>query len=120
MRREGIHPTVFVELQAQIANIEHDQLLGEESNFVGRATAQRVLEQDVVGRIELLLNDADKGERKRLRALKREALRIQSRLEATNAGLLASFRAQIRARAYSKSALRQTLAGYVEPCDREE
>ena len=120
MRQEFIHPDVFSEIQAAIVPIEQDHSLEEATNFMGRASAQCHLEEHVFSRIEHLLARADKGDKKKLRALKRQALRLQALLDQANAQLFASFRTQITTGAYSTAQLRQTLRGYSERVDREE
>ncbi len=120
MRQERIHPDVFAEIQAELAPIEQNQSLLAATNFVGRASARRHLEEHVFNRIEHLLDRADKGDKKKLRALKRQALRIQTLLDQADAQLFAAFRTQIQTGTYSTAQMRETLRGYSQPVDREE
>ena len=120
MRKEGIHPDVFSEIQAELTPIEQNFSLTEATNFVGRASAQRQLQEHIVSRIEHLLARADKGDKKKLRALKRDALRIQALLDQANAQLFTSFRAQLKTGTYSTEQLHQTLRCYSNLVDREE
>jgi hypothetical protein len=119
MLYERIHPAEYAELQAQIAAVEHEQSLAEVPNFFAREAARTSIDLHVIRRIEYLLHGADKGEKKRLRALKRQALRIQGFLGQVTEQFYVSFRQQITAGAYTTAGVRQMLRGYIEPCDRE-
>ncbi len=120
MIRERIHPATYVELQSQIATIEQNQLLADETNFVAREEARTILERRVIDRTELLMQGADKGEKKRLRALKRQALRTKSSLGQVNEQLFLTVREKIKSGDYTKPGLKHTFRGYIELCDREE
>ncbi len=119
MLYERIHPGEYAELQAQIVAIEQEPSLLAVTNFGAREAARTKLVQCVIQRLEYLIRRADKGEKKRLRALKRQALRSQSLLEEVNEQFFVTFRQQIRAGVYAKVAMRQRLRSYVEPCDQE-
>ncbi|MBA3944145.1 MAG: hypothetical protein H0X37_06225 [Herpetosiphonaceae bacterium] len=119
MAYERIHPAEYAELQAQIVAIEHEQSLTEVTNLVAREAARTVLDLRVIHRIEYLLRGADKGEKKRLRALKRQALRSHDRLGQINEQFFVTYRQQITSRVYAPAAVRQRLCGYAEPGEHE-
>ena len=120
MLYERIHPTEYAELQARLAAVEADRSLADVPNFFARAAARTSIDRHVIRRVEYLLDGADKGEKKRLRALKREALRIQNLLAQVDEQFFVSFRRQIAAGAYTPAGVRELLRGFVEPCEREE
>ncbi len=120
MVQERLHPAVYDEIQARIASIAQNQSLGDAANFVARAQALRVLNLDIVGRIDDLVDGADKGEKKRLRALKRQAFAAKALLEPLDEQLFGTFRDMIKHGNYPKPALHRTLRGYVERFEPEE
>lgn len=119
VKPERLHPDVFADLQARIAIIEHDLSLAGDAAFVAREAARAEIEQQIV-RLEQLMAGAPKGEKQRLRALKRQALAVQRRLEYDNEQLFVSLRAQVQAGDYDKAALRLTLERCVDPNLPEE
>jgi hypothetical protein len=109
-----IHSAIYDELQAAIQELAGQPALFDVPNFVPRATASRRLETAIVSRIDRMLDGADKGERKRLRAVKREALRVRSAFEHANDQLFTAFRHEIQAGTWSPDELRARFGGYVE------
>jgi SAM-dependent methyltransferase len=112
MGYEGIHPAVYDELQRQIAHVERDLLLMEPTSFLLREAARQTLSHHVVDRLEELMDGADKGQRKRLRALKRHALQVRSRLEQANDRLFMAWRDRIVAGDYLPDELVRLLSSY--------
>ena len=119
MEHERIHPAVYTELEAQIAEIDQDRSLADVTNFVPREESRRALDLRIIARIEELLDGADKGEKKRLRAVKRHALATRSRLEQLNERHFATFRQKIKQAEYTRAALSRMLHGYIEHDPRE-
>lgn len=117
---ESIHPAVYDEINAQIEHIGSDRLLAEATNFVAREAARRLLDRSVVDRLETLMQDADKGPKKRLRALKRQALGVKSVLEQANERLFATFRNKLKREDYTTAELIELFRGYIEPSSSEE
>lgn len=115
-----IEPALYDELQAQIRAIDEDRALDEEQNFVAREDARRVLERRVVSALERLIDDADKGERKRLRAVKRAALHVKSRLEQTNEVLFETFRTGLESASFSPDQVLERFSGYIDRSQEEE
>lgn len=120
MPRAMIDPVLYDELQAHIRMIDEDRSLDEQQNFVAREDARRVLERQVVGVLERLIDDADKGERKRLRAVKRAALHVKSRLEQTNELLFEAFRTGIKSAVFTPNELLERFSGYIDRSQVEE
>lgn len=120
MPRTMIEPALYDELQAHIRMIDEDRSLDEQQNFVAREDARRVLERQVVGVLERLIDDADKGERKRLRAVKRAALHVKSRLEQTNELLFEAFRTGIKSAVFTPNELLERFSGYIDRSQVEE
>lgn len=92
MAHEPIEPGVFAAVAEQISAIDRDSLLVEPPNFVVRDQARRGLTEGIVARLERLIDGADKGERKKLRALKRQAGVTKSRLDQADELLYATVR----------------------------
>ena len=119
MAREFIEQAVLDDIAEQIAAIERDQVLLELTNFVAREQACRLLSDQIIARLDQLIDRADKGQRKKLRAVKRSAGATRSRLQQAHEQLYAAVRAQIQRGNYPPAAFTQTLAAYAERHRRE-
>ena len=118
MRYERLHPAEYAELEAQITIVEGESTLVDVSNFVAREEARTTLKR-IIQRIDELLVGADKGEKKRLRALKRHGLKVKSSLDHANEQLFVTYREKIRLGDYSTTALRAQFRGYVADAPEE-
>ncbi len=120
MVHETIHPAVFDELQTQFATLEQNRELVETFNFVAREEARRELKLLIIDRLDRLIDDADKGEKKRLRALKRPVLRLMSLFEQANEQLFGAYRAQMRGGNYVPSDVLERFSAFIEIDPRDE
>ena len=118
MPRKPLDPAVYGELQTEVASYTADPTLLEPPRFVAREDAWRLIERRVMRRIEALMQNADKGERKHLRVIKRHCHAIRSAYDEVNGQLYAAFRAQIGPALAPESVLAQWTS-YVEPVRRE-
>ncbi len=115
MARELLDHTLFAQIAAQIDMIANDQALVEVLNFGPREHACRVLTEQIIGRLERLIDGVDKGPKKKLRALKRQADAARFRLRQAHEQLFALAREQLRRDSSSPSACMQLLARYEQP-----
>ena len=118
MPRKALDPAVYGELQAEIATYNASPSLLEPHEFVAREDAWRLIERRVMRRLEAMMQNADKGEKKHLRALKREALAIRSAYDELNEQVYAAFRARICA-GIAPDDVRTQWRSYVEPVKSE-
>jgi hypothetical protein len=79
-----------------------------------------VLDLRILSTVDRLIDDADKGEKKKLRAVKRQALRVKSLLEQANEHLYEAFRIGIKLERFTPSEILERLSGYIEPSLHEE
>jgi hypothetical protein len=116
--RKPLDPAVYTELTHEIARDTADPTLHEPERFAAREDAWRLVERRVMRRIEALLQNADKGERKQLRAIKRQGHALRTTYDEINEQLFATFRARVGT--YTPQAVMEQWASYVEPVRREE
>lgn len=114
MPREIIAQVVFDEIAAQIAAIESQQALVAMTNFVAREQARRVLTEQIIARLDRLIDGADKGQKKKLRALKRQAGAVKGLLQQAHDQLFATVRRQIEHGDYPAAEFMQLLSEYEE------
>lgn len=96
MARALIEQAVFDELAQQMAAIASDHTLVEIPNFVPRERARVLLTEQIIGRLDRLIDGADKGQKKKLRALKRQADTIRGDLLQVHEQLFTTVRHQIQ------------------------
>ncbi len=119
MARELLDQMVFVAITAQINAIAGDQTLAELLNFGPREQACRVLTEQIIGRLERMIDGADKGPKKKLRALKRQADATRFRLLQVHEQLFALAREQLRRDNADPAACMQLLARYEQHHSQE-
>jgi hypothetical protein len=100
------------EIQTDLAAIEQNRSLCEDSSFVERAEALDVLEFHVIARIERALQTTDRLTE--LTALKQRAERLVQRLEETDERLFQRVRDGIRSGHYTGVDLKHQLSAYAE------
>ncbi len=120
MPREVIEQALYDEIEAQIAAIEQQGELVDIDNYLRREQARRMIDEEIVARLERLIDRADKGQKKKLRAVKRHATAVKSMLLQVHEQLWARTREGIRQGAFPAVELLPLLQGYVEPRRREK
>lgn len=114
MARALIEQAVFDELAKQIAAIADNRTLVEMPNFGPREQARTVLTEQIIARLDRLIDGADKGQKKKLRALKRQADTIRGDLLQAHEQLFTTTRHQIQRGDYPPSACMELLSHYEE------
>lgn len=119
MPREVLDQTVYDDFEAKITAVEEDPTLYEVAHFVAREQARRLLQEQIITRIDQLIDRSDKGQKKRLRVLKRHALAVRGLLLQAHEQLWVDVRQQIRVGECSSGPFLELLAGYRERARRE-
>jgi hypothetical protein len=109
----------FVQIAARITAIMGDQTLADESNFVAREQARQELAEQIIVPLDTLIDGADKGLRKKLRTLRRQAAAAVNSLDLVHEQFFATMRQQIRYGHWPKMAWMELFACYEEQYERE-